>query len=346
MIGAELPTLTRHLEPVDMSKDLKEAYEKLDRELSAAVKNKAYKGKGPPAVAALRITKLDEYLDHPWAWDPICARKYDAKTHEYLCEEQIAWPREIGVLHEDAKDKKLVEIIKAQRARNRKCAVYVQFVGDHDVRPKIAAMLRRNGIRACIPGPSFDNKPAMREEWIAQHEHEFDVLLVNPRKVMTGLDLLGFPTLIFYQIGMSTHVLRQAGARARRPSQTQACENYYIFYKQTVQEKAMALMGEKEAASLALEGVFDTAALRALMNGGQDSDILSALAHSMDDEEIDVAAAWKKVQDAERALTDTHRKPESETVFPTEDLFDLLGDETLEPKQETEAVGSVQSSFF
>ena len=54
------------------------------------------------------------------------------------------------------------------------------------------------------------------------------------------------------------------------------------------------MMGEKEAASQALEGTFDTNALRAMMNGGKDTDILAALANTLDTgKKVDARAAWK-----------------------------------------------------
>ena len=140
-------------------------------------------------------------------------------------------------------------------------------------------------------------RPESREDWIQKHLGEMDVLIVHPKRVMTGLDLVEFPSLIWYQTGYSTHVLRQASARARRPIQTQACKVYFLFYSGTIQEHALTLMGEKEAASQALEGVFDTNALRAIMNGGENDDIISALATTLDaGKKMDAQAAWKSVE--------------------------------------------------
>ena len=65
-----------------------------------------------------------------------------------------------------------------------------------------------------------------------------------------------------------------------------------MYYSDTVQESCMSLMGEKEAASQMLEGVFDCEALRALMNGGSDDDILGALARSLDKTMPSAKAAW------------------------------------------------------
>ena len=53
-------------------------------------------------------------------------------------------------------------------------------------------------------------------------------------------------------------------------------------------------MGEKEAASQALEGTFDTNALRAMMNGGTNDDIIAALATQLENgKKVDAQKAWK-----------------------------------------------------
>src|SRR5471030_2510748 len=100
-------------------------------------------------------------------------------------------------------------------------------------------------------------KPEAREDWIEKHMAEMDVLICHPKRVMTGLDLVEFPSLIWYQVVYSTHVLRQASARARRPIQTLPCKVMFLYYSGTIQEQALALMGEKEAAAQSLEGRFD-----------------------------------------------------------------------------------------
>jgi hypothetical protein len=154
-------------------------------------------------------------------------------------------------------------------------------------------LLSDAGIRALAMPNTV--KPEAREDWIEKHMAEMDVLIVHPKRVMTGLDLVQFPSLIWYQTGYSTHVLRQASARARRPIQTKPCKVFFLYYAGTIQEQALALMGEKEAASQALEGTFDTNALRAMMNGGKDTDILAALASTLEAGKLDAKTAWKAV---------------------------------------------------
>ncbi len=289
-LGPALPTLERVLIPCSMSHELKDAYGKLDDELRDAIKQRV-NGKGPPGLAATRVQALDAYLDKPWGWSPITAPAYD-ENGQRCGVEAVAWPSDLGEDHADSKDTKLLEVVRTEVGEGRRCAIYPQFTGVHDVRPKLLKLLIDAGIRALVMPDTV--KPEAREDWIEKHGAEMDVLIVHPKRVMTGLDLVQFPSLIWYQTGYSTHVLRQASARARCPTQTQSCKVFFLYYAGTIQEQALALMGEKEAASQALEGTFDTNALRAMMNGGKDDDIIAALANHLEvGQKVDARAAWR-----------------------------------------------------
>ncbi len=289
-LGPALPTLERVLIPCPMGRELADAYKKLDDELRDAIKRRV-NGKGPPGLAATRVQALDAYLDKPWGWSPITAPAYN-ENGQRCGTETVARPADLGEDHTDSKDTKLVEIVKAELRVGRRCAVYPQFTGVHDVRPKLLKLLTDAGIRALIMPDTV--KPEAREDWIEKHVPEMDVLICHPKRVMTGLDLVEFPSLIWYQTGYSTHVLRQASARARRPIQTKPCKVFFLYYSATIQEQALVLMGEKEAASQALEGTFDTNALRAMMNGGESDDIIAALASTLETgKKVDARAAWK-----------------------------------------------------
>ena len=320
-LGPELPSLERILIPCKMDEPLASAYRKLDEDLRAAIKKRSHGGKGPPTLACKRVQTLDAYLDKPWEWEPIKAPKFDDNGRR-CGYEAVAWPRDLGENYADEKDRKLVEIICAELKQGRRCCVYPQCVGVHDVRQKIVKLLTDAGVRTTILPDTV--KPEARETWIENHVHEMDVLIAHPKRVMTGLDLIQFPSLIWYQVGYFPHVLRQASARAHRPTQTKPCKVFYLFYTGTIQEQAMGLMGEKEAASQALEGVFDCHALQAMMNGGKNDDILAALANSLDDgTKINAEAAWKTVT-ATESTTRKMPKRKLPRLLPVQGLlFDL-----------------------
>lgn len=65
--------------------------------------------------------------------------------------------------------------------------------------------------------PSADNmSPTLREAWIRHNAPGMDVLIVNPILVKTGLDLIMFSNLVFYETTTSLFVLSQSMLRVWR----------------------------------------------------------------------------------------------------------------------------------
>ena len=78
------------------------------------------------------------------------------------------------------------------------------------------------------------------------------------------MDLLDFPSIIFYQIPMSTYTLRQASRRSWRIPQDKPVKVYFLTYSGTMQTRLMHLMADKLISSLALEGELSDKGLAAL----------------------------------------------------------------------------------
>ena len=95
-----------------------------------------------------------------------------------------------------------------------------------------------------------------RSAWIAKNAPGVDVIISHPQPVRTGLTLFdaagnhNFPSLIFYETGYDLFTLRQASRRSWRIGQKHPCRVYYLYYKETMQARAMALMAQKLDASL------------------------------------------------------------------------------------------------
>jgi hypothetical protein len=298
-LGANLPTLQRELVPCRASDKLRKAYNALDDDLQNAIKANA-RNPGGAALRTLRVSVLDSYLDQPWNCPPCCITEYS--DGQATRANVVATPEDLGEWHSDTKDAELLRLVKRELAAGRKCAIYTLFTDPadqtRDIRHKIMRQLRTAGVN--VLGLPDNITPAKREAWLLDKGSKADVLVCHPARVMTGLDMLDFPTLIWYQVGYNAHVLRQASARARRPNQTKPCRVVFLYYENTIQEQALSLMGEKEAASQALEGTFDTKALRVLLNGGKDDSILSALAQRLDSEGGDARNVWARVDGEKR----------------------------------------------
>jgi hypothetical protein len=77
---------------------------------------------------------------------------------------------------------------------------------------------------------------------------------VSRDHIPNNLDLLEFPTILFYETGYSTYVLRQASRRSWRIGQKRPVRVGFLTYSKTAQESCLRLMGKKLLVSLALEG--------------------------------------------------------------------------------------------
>jgi hypothetical protein len=80
------------------------------------------------------------------------------------------------------------------------------------------------------------------------------VVVCHPKLVETGLDLLDFPTLYFYETGYSLFTLRQASRRSWRIGQEKPVRVKFLMYSGTVQDNQIRLMGKKLCSALMLEG--------------------------------------------------------------------------------------------
>jgi hypothetical protein len=103
-------------------------------------------------------------------------------------------------------------------------------------------------------------------------------VICHPKLVQTGLDLIDFPTILFYETGYSIYVLRQASRRSWRIGQRLPVKVKYLHYAETMQEGCLRLMGKKLLVSLAMEGKFSSEGLQAI---NDEDDILMALAREL-----------------------------------------------------------------
>lgn len=140
----------------------------------------------------------------------------------------------------------------AERQQGRKVLVYMRQTGTRDIQDRVQAVLEKAGLRVTVLHGSID--PRKREEWIAKRTPATDVLICNPKLVETGLDLIAYSTVIFYEIEYSLYTLWQAVRRVWRLGQTQAVKALFSVYEGAMESVALALMGRKMKAAQLLYG--------------------------------------------------------------------------------------------
>ena len=69
-----------------------------------------------------------------------------------------------------------------------------------------------------------------------------------------GLDLVAFPTIVFYGPEYSVYTLRQASRRSWRIGQDRPVKVYYLYYAGTMQSRALHLMALKTKVAFQVEG--------------------------------------------------------------------------------------------
>ena len=200
------------------------------------------------------------------------------------------------------KEKALIDMVAAERLEGRRVLVYATHTGTRDITERMDDMLTRHGFRVAVMKADAV-APNRREAWVADRVQEgIDVLICHPRLVQTGLDLIDFPTLIWYETDYSVYVMRQASRRSWRIGQTRPVKVVFMSYKNTLQADALKLVAKKLQSSLAVEGELPEDGLAAYGDDGDD--LMMALARKIvsGDEEEDAETmeeVFAQARDAE-----------------------------------------------
>lgn len=170
------------------------------------------------------------------------------------------------------KEEELCKILRAELAEGRPCVVFVDQTNTLDIQPRLLDLIQKH-----VP----DAKPVImrsgspdtdkREQWLEEKiAAGMNVLICHPKLVETGLDLLFFKSLIFYEPIYSLYTLSQASRRHWRIGQTHECKVFYLFFQLTMEAQAVELISKKQAAASLLMGDAVGGAL-AQLSGGADS---------------------------------------------------------------------------
>lgn len=250
---------------IEMDDDLRYAYEQVTESFRSQC---GWRSENGSKVLGSMVQTLSIYPDMPYDIPDIV----NPENNEVL----IRMP-ELDRNELRNKERELLELVQKKVDAGEKVLIYCQWTNKTDVQQKLNKLLKANNIKSVIM--TSKQSADTREEWIEnQLEKGAQVLICNPSLVETGLDLLSFTTIIFYQLGYNLFTLRQASRRSWRLSQDKDIEVYFMYYKSTIQEKAISLMATKLQASMAIEGKFSEEGLRAMSNN---EDLLTQIANSV-----------------------------------------------------------------
>ena len=223
------------------------------------------------------------------------------------------------------KEQALVDLVAQERMAGRRVLVYVTHTGTRDITGRMQAFLTKHGFRSAVMKADAV-APDKREAWVAnQVAQGIDVLICHPRLVQTGLDLIDFPTICWFETDYSVYTMRQASRRSWRIGQTRPVKVVFMAYRNTLQADALKLVAQKLQSSLAVEGELPDDGLAAYGDDGDD--LMLALARKLvaGEEDSDAepvedifAQAQQVAADAESLLVDDSWRPVEPTpVVPS-----------------------------
>jgi hypothetical protein len=152
------------------------------------------------------------------------------------------------------KEIKLAEIVRHNMQSSRKTLTFVEQTGTRDIRDRLQQVLENlapGGNMTLVEVPKVgilsanDMSPARREAWIKLAAPKMDAMLVNPKLVETGLDLVMFSDLVFYEVTTSLYTLWQAMRRVWRLGQNKEVNVTFLSYAKTMESEILRRMGLK-----------------------------------------------------------------------------------------------------
>ena len=302
--------------PEGMAYSQRSAYADLEATMRAALKSALSQG-------SKRL--LAAYLQSLLAYPDGCTRGetvFEPESENILVQ--------LPPLTEDKlypKEQSLVDLVAQERMAGRRVLVYVTHTGTRDITGRMQAFLTKHGFRSAVMKADAV-APDKREAWVAnQVAQGIDVLICHPRLVQTGLDLIDFPTICWFETDYSVYTMRQASRRSWRIGQTRPVKVVFMAYRNTLQADALKLVAQKLQSSLAVEGELPDDGLAAYGDDGDD--LMLALARKLvaGDEDSDAEAvedifaqAQQIAADAESLLVDDYWRP----VEPTPEVPTII----------------------
>jgi len=286
-------------------------YQRLAGELEAAVRE---------ALASGSKRLLGTYLQSLLAYPDACTK--GEQVIDPASGEVIAAVPPLPKDRHYPKEQALLDLVEAERRLGRRVLVYITHTASRDISTRLESVLGAAGHR--VASLKADTVPPdRREEWVARKVKEgIDVLLVHPRLVQTGLDLVDFPTIVWHEVEYSVYTMRQASRRSWRIGQRLPVRVIYLAYRGTLQAKALTLVAKKLQASLAVEGELSEDGLASFGDDGED--LLLALARSLteqveaNEESLEglFAGLRESARELEASLGDAADEEHETSLFP------------------------------
>ncbi len=164
-ISSELPSYREEVIGVNMDEPLAKAYTDLEEQIKEALEEH----RGNHSVISTALNALLSYPDRPYGLGDLVGTEYDPELHRRV-PFLIAKTQDLAQDLHYAKERKLIECIKADLARGRKCQIYAVYTAKRDVTSRLERVLSQEGIRVSVLTSQVP--PDQREAWYERRLRE------------------------------------------------------------------------------------------------------------------------------------------------------------------------------
>lgn len=201
-----------------------------------------------------------------------------------------------------SKEKALLALLQREAREQRPCLLYVQHSGRYAIDERLEGILQGDGLRvlnaAGIPGQQLEARINLAATTGTQ------VVIVNPRRTAGGLNLVGTPTIIFYEPLWSVRTTLQAAARSHRPGQQNPVRVYYMVLRGSVEEVILARVAERMAAIFLASGGDHAGMAAVLEASGHQCSLTELLIRFISDQvPYDLGSVFAELNQARQAFT-------------------------------------------
>jgi hypothetical protein len=296
-MGKDLPEYEEIPVALKLPQNIMAEYEQMKAILLRAIRSDKKLAK---KILSAYLNLLIAYPDQPYGQPPI---------HDPISGGVLVAPPDIGNIDDvTPKDNAVLDIVRRKVENGENVLIYTNWTR-LDTQKKLLTLLTNEGYRAEILPAKVP--PIKREQWVQSRlDGGLRVLICNPSLVETGLDLNAFTALVFYDTGYKLFTLRQASRRSWRINQTAPrVEVYMLYYADTMQHKAIKLMGTKLAVAAIIEGGFSEEGLAAM---SECDDMTSVMAKEL---MLGIKDSVEDVSDAFRRMAFLKAKTEPLVMF-------------------------------
>lgn len=190
-----------------------------------------------------------------------------------------------------AKEKALLGEVEKEVRSDRRCIIFTHYTDQYGTNERIQKIISDRGFKCEIMNERVSTDK--RFEWLdAQAEKGTEVLIMNQRLVEVGLDLMAFPTIMFYQMNDDINVVRQASRRSWRLGQHKRCKVYYFVTDQTTQMIQFQRLMSRRVAAMIVEGRIERSDALAKYAAVKSDSLTADLTKTLESTEL--AKAWRE----------------------------------------------------